>query len=197
LRRSLPLPRTGWWCTVGEPMHEALPRVADMVKHALAESGKCRLLLENTAGAGNTIGRIFEELREVIDRAGGDKRIGVRLDSCHMFATGFDIRTADKLSEVMDRFTGIVGIRRLKSLHVNDSMTGSARTAIATRSPARARSEHPAAAPSCRSRASRSSRPSSRARARAATPRQGGRRHDEAAARAGPASEEAARLAAR
>jgi deoxyribonuclease IV len=109
--------------TVGEPMDEALARVADMVKHALAQSEKCRLLLENTAGAGNTIGRTFEELREMIDRAGGDKRLGVCLDSCHMFATGFDIRTADKVSEVVDRFAATVGIRRLKSLHVNDSMT--------------------------------------------------------------------------
>jgi deoxyribonuclease-4 len=104
-------------------MDEALPRVADMVKHALAESDKCRLLLENTAGAGKTIGRTFEELRELIDLAGGDKRIGVCLDSCHLFATGFDITTADKLTEVVDRFAGTVGIRRLKSLHVNDSLT--------------------------------------------------------------------------
>jgi deoxyribonuclease-4 len=109
--------------SVGEPMDEALPRVADMVKHALAESDKCRLLLENTAGAGKTIGRTFEELRELIDLAGGDKRIGVCLDSCHLFATGFDITTADKLTEVVDRFAGTVGIRRLKSLHVNDSLT--------------------------------------------------------------------------
>ena len=109
--------------SVGEPMDEALPRVADMLKHALAESDKCRLLLENTAGAGNTIGRTFEELRELIDLAGGDKRIGVCLDSCHMFATGFDITTADKVSEVVDRFAKTVGIRRLRSLHVNDSLT--------------------------------------------------------------------------
>ena len=59
-----------------------------MLKHALAESEGCRLLLENTAGAGNTLGRSFEELRELIDLAGGDKRIGVCLDSCHMFASG-------------------------------------------------------------------------------------------------------------
>jgi deoxyribonuclease IV len=109
--------------TVGEPMEEALPRVAEMVKHALAESESCRLLLENTAGAGNTIGRTFEELRELIDLAGGDRRIGVCLDSCHMYATGFDITTADRLTEVVDRFAKTVGIRRLKSLHVNDSMT--------------------------------------------------------------------------
>ena len=109
--------------SVGEPMDEALPRVAEMVKHALAESDKCRLLLENTAGAGNTIGRTFEELREVIDRAGGDKRIGVCLDSCHMFATGFDITTPKKVGDVVEHFTKTVGIRRLRCLHVNDSMT--------------------------------------------------------------------------
>ena len=109
--------------TVGEPHEEAFGRVAEMVRHALAESESCRLLLENTAGAGNTIGRTFEELRELIDLAGGDKRIGVCLDSCHMFATGFDITTADKVTDVVDRFAKIVGMRRLKSLHVNDSLT--------------------------------------------------------------------------
>ncbi len=89
--------------TVGEPQDEALRRVGDMVRHALAESEGCRLLLENTAGAGNTIGRSFEELRELIDLAGGDKRIGVCLDSCHMFASGFDITTAEKVGEVVER----------------------------------------------------------------------------------------------
>jgi deoxyribonuclease-4 len=109
--------------TVGEPHDEALPRVGEMLRHVLEESERCRLLLENTAGAGNTLGRSFEELRECVDLAGGHKRIGVCLDSCHMFASGFDIRSADKLSEVVDRFAKTVGIRRLKSLHVNDSMT--------------------------------------------------------------------------
>ena len=109
--------------TVGEPLEEALPRVGEMVKHALAESDGCRLLLENTAGAGNTIGRSFEELREVIDLAGGDKRIGVCLDSCHMFATGFDITTAAKVTQVVEHFKKTVGIRRLRCLHVNDSLT--------------------------------------------------------------------------
>jgi deoxyribonuclease IV len=107
--------------TVGEPPEEALPRVGEMVKHALEESDGCRLLLENTAGAGNTLGRTFEELREMIDLAGGHKRIGLCLDSCHMLASGFDIRTADKLSEVVDRCAKVVGIRRLRCLHMNDS----------------------------------------------------------------------------
>jgi deoxyribonuclease IV len=109
--------------TVGEPQEEALPRVGEMLRHALAESDRCRLLLENTAGAGNTLGRTFEELRELLDLSGGHKRLGVCLDSCHMFASGFDIRSADKLAEVVDRCVRIVGLRRLRCLHVNDSQT--------------------------------------------------------------------------
>jgi len=107
--------------TVGEPLEEALPRVGEMLKNALGESERVPLLLENTAGAGNTIGRSFEELRELIDLAGGHKRIGVCLDSCHMYASGFDISTAEKLAGVLDEFKKVVGIRRLKCLHVNDS----------------------------------------------------------------------------
>jgi deoxyribonuclease-4 len=109
--------------TVGEPLEEALPRVGEMLKHALGESESCRLLLENTAGAGNTIGRSFEELRELIDLAGGHKRIGVCLDSCHMWASGFDIATEAKLAAAIDDFKTTVGIRRLRCLHVNDSQT--------------------------------------------------------------------------
>ena len=109
--------------TVGEPREEALPRVGEMLKHVLSESESCRLLLENTAGAGNTLGRSFEELRDFIDLAGGHKRLGVCLDSCHMYASGFDIRTAEKLEEVVEEFKKTVGIRRLRCLHVNDSMT--------------------------------------------------------------------------
>jgi deoxyribonuclease IV len=107
--------------TVGEPHDEALPRVGEMVRHGLAESDRCRLLLENTAGAGNTLGRSFEELRELIDLAGGDKRIGICLDSCHLLASGFDITTADKLGRTIDDCFDVVGKRRLRCLHVNDS----------------------------------------------------------------------------
>jgi deoxyribonuclease-4 len=107
--------------TVGEPHDEALPRVGEMVEQVLGESERCRLLLENTAGAGNTIGRSFEELGQLIDLAGGHRRLGVCLDSCHMLASGFDITTADKLTEVIDRAVKTVGLRRVRCLHVNDS----------------------------------------------------------------------------
>jgi len=109
--------------TVGEPKEEALPRVGEMLKHVLGESERVPLLLENTAGAGNTIGRSFEELRELVDLAGGHKRVGICLDSCHLYASGFDIATAAKLTAVMEQFKKVVGIRRLRCLHVNDSQT--------------------------------------------------------------------------
>jgi deoxyribonuclease IV len=107
----------------GEPHPEAMSRVADMLRNALGESDGCRLLLENTAGAADTLGRSFEELDELIRTAGGSKRLGLCLDSCHMFASGFDISTADKLTEVVDRCAEIVGLERLACLHINDSLT--------------------------------------------------------------------------
>ncbi|HZC14133.1 MAG TPA: deoxyribonuclease IV [Thermoleophilaceae bacterium] len=107
----------------GEPNEEALPRVAELVKHALDESGRCRLLFENTAGAGDTLGRSFEELGKLVQLCGRRKRVGICLDSCHMLATGFDITTADKLAEVLERFDSVAGLDRLRCLHMNDSRT--------------------------------------------------------------------------
>ena len=107
----------------GEPNEEALPRVAALVKHALDESDLCPLLFENTAGAGDTLGRSFEELDRLVKLCGRRKRVGLCLDSCHLLATGFDVRTADKLADVIDRFDSIAGVDRLRCLHMNDSQT--------------------------------------------------------------------------
>jgi deoxyribonuclease-4 len=101
----------------------ALKRAAKTIKEALQESDDCPLHLENTAGAGGTLGRSFEELATLIELAGGDKRLGACLDSCHLFASGYDVRTPDALSDVLDEFDRVVGLDRLGSLHVNDSMT--------------------------------------------------------------------------
>ena len=102
---------------------KALERAGVTIKEALAESDGCRLDLENTAGSGGTLGRTFEELATLIEGAGGGKRLGACLDSCHLLASGYDIRTADGLSEVIDEFDKVVGLDRLGTLHVNDSMT--------------------------------------------------------------------------
>ena len=101
----------------------ALDRAAKAIKEALAESEQCALHLENTAGAGGTLGRSFEELATLIEGAGGGKRLGACLDSCHLLASGYDVRSAEALSGVLDEFDRVVGLDRLGSLHVNDSMT--------------------------------------------------------------------------
>ncbi len=109
--------------TVGEPHDEALARVGDALRFALEESENCPLLLEDTAGAGNTLGRSFEELAELVELAGGHERLGLCLDSCHLLASGFDVRTADGLADVMASCVSLVGGDRLRCLHVNDSQT--------------------------------------------------------------------------
>ena len=107
--------------TVGEPKDEAFARVGDMLKHVLAESGSCRLLLENTAGAGNTLGRSFEELRECIDLAGGEKRLGVCLDSCHLYVSGTDVGEPKAVKALLKEVDSRIGLDRLRALHVNDA----------------------------------------------------------------------------
>ncbi len=109
--------------TVGEPHEEAIGRVGELLREALAESDSCPLLLEDTAGAGNTLGRSFEELARLIELAGGDERLGLCLDSCHLLASGFDVRTAAGIERVIDDCVALVGEDRLQCLHVNDSQT--------------------------------------------------------------------------
>jgi len=109
--------------TLGEPHKEAISRAGKAFKQALKESDSCPLLLEDTAGGGNTLGRDFDELAALVDATGGHNRVGLCLDSCHLYASGFDITTADKLAAVMDECEEKIGIDRLRCLHVNDSKT--------------------------------------------------------------------------
>jgi deoxyribonuclease-4 len=101
----------------------AIKRAGKVIGEALSESERCRLHLENTAGAGGTLGRSFEELAALIEAAGGHDRLGVCLDSCHLLASGYDIRTPAGLAETLDRFDRTTGSNRLASLHLNDSQT--------------------------------------------------------------------------
>ncbi|MEZ5123419.1 MAG: deoxyribonuclease IV [Solirubrobacterales bacterium] len=102
----------------------AIERAGATIREALAESEGCALHLENTAGSGGTLGRSFEELAALLAAAGGDQRLGLCLDSCHLFASGFDIRTPAGLAAVLDDCVAAVGPDRLGSLHLNDSQTG-------------------------------------------------------------------------
>jgi len=102
---------------------QAIARAGEVIAEALAESGSCPLHLENTAGSGATLGRSFTELAALIEAAGGDERIGLCLDSCHLYASGFDVRTAEGLTQTLDECVELVGMDKLGSLHVNDSKT--------------------------------------------------------------------------
>jgi deoxyribonuclease-4 len=102
---------------------EAIARAGKTIGQALTESEGCELHLENTAGAGGTLGRSFDELAQLIEAAGGEDRIGVCLDSCHLLASGYDIRTPDGMDEVLAQAAAALGKGRVRSLHLNDSQT--------------------------------------------------------------------------
>ena len=109
----------------GSGFETALPAVAEALVDSLDEvdtdpSG-CPILLENAAGAGDTVGRSFEELAQVIDAAGGDERLGVCLDTQHLWASGIPFGTVGEADDLIDLIDATVGIRRLRCLHLNDS----------------------------------------------------------------------------
>jgi len=101
----------------------AIARAGETIAEALAQSEGCELHLENTAGAGGTLGRSFDELAALIEASGADQRLGVCLDSCHLFASGFDIRSARGMSAVVREATHKLGRGAVRSLHLNDSKT--------------------------------------------------------------------------
>jgi deoxyribonuclease-4 len=102
---------------------EAIDRAGATFAEALAESEGCELHLENTAGAGGTLGRSFTELAALIEAGGGSKRFGVCLDSCHLLASGYDIRTPAGTDSVLRQAKRELGAGRIRSLHLNDSAT--------------------------------------------------------------------------
>jgi deoxyribonuclease-4 len=96
-------------------------KLGKAMQEALAQTESTPLLFENTAGAGFTIGRTFEELARVIEVSGAGDRIGVCLDSCHLLASGYEVRDKDAFKAVVDEYDRVVGLDRLRALHLNDS----------------------------------------------------------------------------
>jgi len=105
----------------GEPLGPSMRRAAKVIAAALKESERCPLLLEQTAGHKGLLGRDFDQTAELIELAGGDKRLGLCLDSCHLFVQGYDITEEARLAAVLDEADEKVGLRRLGCLHVNDA----------------------------------------------------------------------------
>jgi deoxyribonuclease-4 len=109
----------------GAGFAEGLTRVKQALQRALVEVGdsKVRLLLEDTAGAGGTMGVDFEQLGAMIGAVDGDPRVGVCLDTCHAFAAGFDLRTRAGVDAMIEAVEAGCGLDRLVMLHLNDSKT--------------------------------------------------------------------------
>ena len=104
---------------MGSPWPEARARIARALRTALRESAHALILLEGSAGA--SLGGTFDELREILEEAGGHRRLGVCLDSAHLFAAGWDLRTTAGVAAMVEAFDRAIGLRCLRALHLNDS----------------------------------------------------------------------------
>lgn len=108
----------------GSTTEEAIARIVAGIREALDRApGDCCVYLENTAGAGDTIGRTFAQLAAVADGVDHADRVGVCLDTQHLFASGYPVHAEGGIDRVLDEFDAVVGLRRLRCLHLNDSAT--------------------------------------------------------------------------
>ena len=105
---------------VGQGVSAGIERIAETLNEVLRPEYHTTVLLETMAGKGSEIGSRFEELAAVIDRVRLNDRLGVCLDTCHVYDAGYDI--VDRLDEVLSAFDSILGLDRLKAVHLNDSM---------------------------------------------------------------------------
>lgn len=105
---------------VKQGAEKGIELTSELLNKVLFDGMSTTVLLETMAGKGSEIGRSFEELREIIDRVDMGDTLGVCLDTCHVFDGGYDI--VNRLDEVLSEFDKIVGLDRLKALHLNDSM---------------------------------------------------------------------------
>ncbi len=100
---------------------ESLFRVAESINLALDKTEKVTAVIENTSGQGNNVGYKFEHLAFIIKQVEDKSRIGVCLDTCHAFTSGYDIRTKSSFDKTFEEFDKIIGFQYLKGMHINDS----------------------------------------------------------------------------
>ncbi|WP_304507828.1 deoxyribonuclease IV [Anaerotignum sp.] len=93
--------------------------ITEMLHEVLQKGGKTPILLETMAGKGSEVGRSFEEIRRIIDGVHGHERMGVCLDTCHVYDGGYDV--VENLDDVLEEFHSIIGLDRLRAIHLNDS----------------------------------------------------------------------------
>lgn len=104
---------------VGQGIEKAVPMIAEVLNTVMWDEMSTTVLLETMAGKGSEVGSRFEELRTIIDLCDYKDKLGVCLDTCHVFDGGYDIK--DNLDGVLDKFDKVIGLERLQALHLNDS----------------------------------------------------------------------------
>lgn len=104
---------------VGQGVDVGIELISGMLNEVLTEDQKTMILLETMSGKGSEIGGRFEELREIIDKTTLNSKLGVCLDTCHIYDAGYDV--INNLDEVLSEFDRIIGLSRLKAIHLNDS----------------------------------------------------------------------------
>lgn len=110
--------------TVGKcSVKSALENIAESINRAHTLVPDVIVVLETMAGQGNVVGSKFEELRDIIAKIDDKSRIGVCIDTCHIFSAGYDIRSKKSFDKTMEKFESIIGFKYLKGVHLNDSKT--------------------------------------------------------------------------
>jgi len=110
---------------LGKGADIGLANIVSAINHAITQNGSdVMLLLENTAGTKNSMGSSFEEIKRILDGLENKKRIGVCFDTAHAFAAGYDLRTPETVENTIAKFDEILGLDRLKVIHLNDSKGG-------------------------------------------------------------------------
>ncbi len=104
------------------PYEQALSRVVRALERVLREAGgEARVVLEVCAGQGQTLGVRFRQLADIIEALGGDRRLAVCWDTCHLYSAGYDIATSEGLEQTLDEMQRLLGLERLVAVHANDS----------------------------------------------------------------------------
>lgn len=105
---------------VGQGVDIAIDYISDMLNAILKEEYRTTILLETMSGKGSEVGASFEEIRRIIDKVELNHKLGVCLDTCHVYSAGYNI--VEDLDGVLEQFDKIIGLERLKAIHLNDSM---------------------------------------------------------------------------
>jgi deoxyribonuclease-4 len=102
-------------------IEECLSRIAESVNIVLAKTSGVIAVIENTAGQGTNLGHTFEQIKLIIDGVEDKSRVGVCIDTCHAFTSGYDVKTAKGFQDTFEKFERIIGLQYLKGMHLNDS----------------------------------------------------------------------------